>query len=115
MVLAKTDLGVAGGYLDLVTDAGLRQRMWDEVTAEHERTVSAVLKVTGKRRLLADQPQLRETLRLRDPYIAPLSVLQAQMLARYRQLDESDPERPALLEAILRSVNGIAAGLQNTG
>jgi phosphoenolpyruvate carboxylase len=71
--------------------------------------------VTGKHTLLADQPLLQETLRLRDPYIDPLSVLQAQMLARYRTLEETDPKRPALLEAILRSVNGIAAGLQNTG
>jgi phosphoenolpyruvate carboxylase len=115
MVLAKTDLGVASGYLELLTDASLRERMWAEVTAEHQRTLTAVLRVTGKRSLLADQPQLRETLRLRDPYIDPLSVLQAQMLARYRRLDEGDPERPALLEAILRSINGIAAGLQNTG
>jgi phosphoenolpyruvate carboxylase len=115
MTLAKTDLGVASRYAELVRDPGLRERMWAEVTAEHARTLQAMVHVTGKHTLLADQPLLRETLRLRDPYIDPLSVLQAQMLARYRALDEADPQRPALLEAILRSVNGIAAGLQNTG
>jgi phosphoenolpyruvate carboxylase len=115
MTLAKTDLGVAGRYLELVTDAGLRRRMWDEITAEHARTVSAMLRVTGKEALLADQPLLQETLRLRDPYIDPLSVLQAQMLDRYRRMDGDAPERDALREAILRTVNGIAAGLQNTG
>ena len=115
MALAKTDLGVASRYFELVSDPELRDRMWLEVTAEHARTLQAMVHVTGKETLLADQPQLRETLRLRDPYIDPLSVLQAQMLARYRALAENDPERPALLEAILRSVNGIAAGLQNTG
>jgi phosphoenolpyruvate carboxylase len=115
MTLAKTDLGVASRYFELVSDAGLRQRMWEEVAAEHQRTLSAMARVTGRDSLLADQPILRETLRLRDPYIDPLSVLQAQMLLRYRSLPETDPERPDLLEAILRSVNGIAAGLQNTG
>lgn len=115
MLLAKTDLGVAGRYLELVRDAGLRARMWAEVTAEHERTVAAIVQVTGKEALLADQPQLKETLRLRDPYIDPLSVLQAQMLARYRALAAEDPARGELLEAILRTINGIAAGLQNTG
>jgi len=115
MTLAKTDLGVASRYFELVSDAGLRSRMWEEASAEHRRTLEAMVHVTGRQTLLADQPLLRETLRLRDPYIDPLSVLQAQMLARHRTLDESDPQRPALLEAILRSVNGIAAGLQNTG
>jgi phosphoenolpyruvate carboxylase len=115
MTLAKTDLGVAGRYLELVSDAELRTRMWAEITAEHERTVSAMLRVTGKQALLADQPLLQETLRLRDPYIDPLSVLQAQMLDRYRRMDGDAPERTALREAILRTVNGIAAGLQNTG
>ncbi|HEX6537771.1 MAG TPA: phosphoenolpyruvate carboxylase [Candidatus Dormibacteraeota bacterium] len=115
MVLAKTDLGVAGRYLELVRDPALRSRMWDEVLAEHERTVAAILLVTRKQDLLVDQPQLKETLRLRDPHIDPLSVLQAQMLARYRDLPADAPSRPALLEAILRTVNGIAAGLQNTG
>jgi phosphoenolpyruvate carboxylase len=115
MALAKADLGVAGRYAELVTDPNLRSRMWKEVCDEHARTLEAMARVTGREALLADQPGLRETLRLRDPYIDPLSVLQAQMLSRYRALDERDPERPALLEAILRSVNGIAAGLQNTG
>jgi phosphoenolpyruvate carboxylase len=115
MTLAKTDMGVASRYFELVRDPGLRERMWIDVTVEHARTLQAVLHITSKRTLLADQPLLQETLRLRDPYIDPLSVLQAQMLARYRALDEADPQRAALLEAILRSVNGIAAGLQNTG
>ncbi len=115
MAIFKADLGVASRHAELVTDGALRERMWTEVTAEHARTLEAMARVTGRAALLADQPQLRETLRLRDPYIDPLSVLQAQMLSRYRALADGDPERPALLEAILRSVNGIAAGLQNTG
>ncbi|HXZ99802.1 MAG TPA: phosphoenolpyruvate carboxylase [Candidatus Binatia bacterium] len=115
MTLAKTDLEVGSRYAALVTDERLRRRMWEEVSAEHGRTLRAMAGITGRDALLADQPLLRETLRLRDPYIDPLSVLQAQMLRRYRSLADGDPERTALLEAILRSVNGIAAGLQNTG
>ena len=115
MVMAKTDLGVGSRYLNLVAEATLRHQMWGEITAEYDRTVASVLHITGKRWLLADQPQLRETLRLRDPYIDPLSVLQAGLLQRYREMPETDPERELLLETILRSVNGISAGVQNTG
>ena len=86
MAIFKADLGVASRHAELVTDGALRERMWTEVTGEHARTLEAMARVTGRAALLADQPQLRETLRLRDPYIDPLSVLQAQMLSRYRAL-----------------------------
>ncbi|MFN2568461.1 MAG: phosphoenolpyruvate carboxylase [Candidatus Dormibacteria bacterium] len=115
MGLAKTDLGVGRRYLELVGDRDLRDRLWGEIEAEHGRTVRSVLRITGKRELLGDQRQLRETLRLRDPYIDPLSVLQAQMLRQYRSMPEDDPRRQEVFEAILRTINGIAAGLQNTG
>jgi len=115
MALAKTDLGVGRRYLELVADHDLRERLWGEIESEHARTVSAVLRLTGKRELLGGQPQLRETLRLRDPYIDPLSVLQAQMLREYRSMPPDDPARREVFEAILRTINGIAAGLQNTG
>ena len=115
MVLVKCDLAVGRRYASLVKDARLRKRLWTEIEQEFDRTVAMVRRVTGKRQLLANQPQLRETLRLRDPYIDPLSVLQVQLLARYRGMSMTDPERDDVLQAILRSVNGIAAGLQNTG
>ena len=115
MVLVKCDLGVGRRYASLVKDARLRKKLWTEIEEEFDRTVTMVRRVTGKRELLANQPQLRETLRLRDPYIDPLSVLQVQLLARYRGMSASDPEKDDVLRAILRSVNGIAAGLQNTG
>lgn len=115
MVLAKSDLVVGRRYADLVSDPVLRARIWGEIVTEHDRTVAAVLRVTGKRGLLAGQRRLRETLRLRDPYIDPLSVLQATLLRRYRAMSPEDPQRQVVLEAILRSINGVAAGLQNTG
>ena len=115
MVLVKCDLGVGARYASLVRNARLRLKMWTEIEEEFNRTVSMVKRVTGKRSLLANQPQLRETLHLRDPYIDPLSVLQVRLLARYRAMSDADPEKEGVLRAILRSVNGISAGLQNTG
>ena len=115
MVLAKVDLAVGRRYLDLVDDIELRSRMWLLITTEHQRTLDAVLRLCGIQHLLDTEPNLRAILRLRDPYIDPLSVLQAQLLRRYRQCTPDDPARGNLLEAILRTVNGIAAGLQNTG
>ncbi|HEY8674933.1 MAG TPA: phosphoenolpyruvate carboxylase, partial [Candidatus Dormibacteraeota bacterium] len=115
MVLAKVDLAVGRRHLDLVGDVELRSRMWRRMTAEHRRTVDAVLRLCGIEHLLDTQPALRAVLRLRDPYIDPLSVLQAQLLHRYRACADDDPARGELLQAILRTVNGIAAGLQNTG
>lgn len=115
MVLVKCDMGVGARYASLVRNARLRIKMWTEIEEEFNRTVSMVKRVTRKRYLLANQPQLRETLHLRDPYIDPLSVLQVRLLARYRAMPDADPEKEDVLRAILRSVNGISAGLQNTG
>jgi phosphoenolpyruvate carboxylase len=115
MVLVKVDMAVGRRYLDLVDDAELRSRMWTLISAEHQRTVDAVLRLCGIDHLLDKEPALRAALRLRDPYIDPLSVFQAQLLRRYRGSAEDDPARQTLLRAILRTVNGIAAGLQNTG
>ena len=115
MLLVKCDLNVGRRYASLVTDGELRERLWNEIVDEFERTVSVVRRITGNRQLLGNQPELRETLRLRDPYIDPLSVLQVQLLARYRGMSVDDQQRDDVLRAILRSVNGIAAGLQNTG
>jgi phosphoenolpyruvate carboxylase len=115
MVLVKVDMAVGRRYLDLVDDAELRSRMWALISTEHQRTVDAVLRLCGIDHLLDKEPALRAALRLRDPYIDPLSVFQAQLLRRYRGSAEDDPARQTLLRAILRTVNGIAAGLQNTG
>lgn len=114
MVLAKTDLGVGRRYVELVSDRGLRERVWDVLAEEHRRTVRTVLRVMHKRRLLAGQADLQRTIRMRDESLDPLSVLQVQLLRRYRSLAADDPAREDLLQGILRCVNGIAAGLQNS-
>ena len=110
MTLAKTDLGVAARYVERLVPAE-HQHLFDRVIAEHERTVSHLTKVTG-RGLLENLPVLRRTLATRATYMDPLHVLQIDLLARNRAgVDVDDQVRRALL----LSVNGIAAGMRNTG
>ena len=111
MTLMKTDLDVARGYVDALVPAEVRGP-FDLVMAEHARTVEHVLAITGEDRLLGAMPGLRRTLEVRDAYLQPLHLLQVSLLQRLRAADEPDEE---LRRALLLSVNGIAAGLRNTG
>jgi phosphoenolpyruvate carboxylase len=110
MVLAKCDMNVARRYAELA-DEPLR-RYHDIIHAEFERTVELVLRLKGARELLETDATLSRTIRLRSPYVDPMSLLQIDLLSRWRERGREDD---ALFRALLLSINGIAHGLQNTG
>ncbi|NND12661.1 MAG: phosphoenolpyruvate carboxylase [Acidimicrobiia bacterium] len=110
MTLTKTDLVVAGHYVDRLVDPSLHG-VFEIIKDEHRRTVDEVLQISGQSELLERNPVLKRTLEVRDIYIDPISYLQVALLARSRA-GENDP---ALRRALLSTVNGVAAGLRNTG
>ena len=111
MVLAKSDLALASRYSGLVADARLRKRIFAAIEAEWHRTVDALALVTGERQRLASNPALQRSIRHRFPYIDPLHHLQVELVRRYRAGQADD----RVQRGIHISINGIAAGLRNTG
>ena len=111
--LAKADFGIAALYSSLVVDEALRERVFSMLRAEFDRTQRMVLSVTGQTELLERNPVLTNSIRLRNPYVDPMSLLQLELLRRKREGAEDDHE--LLDRAITATINGISAGLRNTG
>jgi phosphoenolpyruvate carboxylase len=111
MVLAKSDMGVAAGYAELVADETLRARIYGAIRDGWTRTHDGLLAIAGQSALLERNPALARSIRLRLPYIEPLNYLQIELLRRYRHGDTDERVR----EGIHLTINGIAAGLRNTG
>jgi phosphoenolpyruvate carboxylase len=109
--MAKADLPIARRYAELVEDAGLRERVFSLVVEEFERTRRMILRVTGQRVLLEENPVLARSIRLRNPYVDPLSLIQLGLLRRRRRGEEGEE----LTVALAATINGISAGLRNTG
>ena len=112
MTLAKTDLEMAKRYVETLVPKELHHFL-DTITEEFELTVKEVLALTQKKELLGDQPILARTLQVRDAYLAPLHLLQVNLLNRVR--NEADSADQTLVRALLLTINGVAAGLRNTG
>ncbi len=111
IAMAKADFSIARLYADLVADTSLRDRVFDRLQEEFDRTRRAILSATNQKDLLENNPVLARSVRLRNPYVDPMSLVQVDLLRRKR----SGTADPALDYAIGATMNGIAAGLHNTG
>ncbi|OJA41877.1 phosphoenolpyruvate carboxylase [Burkholderia ubonensis] len=111
MVLAKTDLAVASRYAQLVADKKLRKHVFERIVAEWERTSQALAEITGQDTRLATNPLLARSIKNRFPYLDPLNHLQVELIKRHRAGDTN----ARLRRGIHLTINGIAAGLRNTG
>lgn len=111
MVLAKTDLAIAARYAELVTDPALRAAIFPRLKAEWQATIDALLAISGQQRLLEDNPLLARSIRNRFPYLDPLNHLQIELIRRLRAGNADERVK----RAIHLTINGIAAGLRNSG
>jgi phosphoenolpyruvate carboxylase len=112
MALAKADLTIASQYVSLVDDQRQALQIHQRITDEFYVTTKHILAITNQRELLENNPIIQESIVLRNPYVDPLSFIQAQLLQERRKQQTDDPE---ILEQVLQTINGIAAGLRNTG
>jgi len=111
LAMAKADFTIARLYAALVEDDGIRERVWKMLLEEFERTRRMILAVKGQKELLGNNPVLSRSVRLRNPYVDPMSLIQVELLRRKRSGVNTDE----LNYALGATINGIAAGLHNTG
>jgi phosphoenolpyruvate carboxylase len=111
MIMAKADMTIARRYARLVPDANLGATIYGAIKDEWDRTKDAVLTITGQSDLLGGQPELDRLIRLRMPYVEPLNHVQIELIRRRRAGDDD----PLVREGILLAINGVAAGLRNSG
>jgi phosphoenolpyruvate carboxylase len=116
MSLLKADMGIASLYVDLVPDKELGSEIFRAIRAEYDQTRDVLLAVSGHANLLEEEPVTQHAVQLRNPYVDPLNYIQVEMLRRIRALpDQEGEEAGSIREVISITINGIAAGLRNTG
>ncbi|TAK32370.1 MAG: phosphoenolpyruvate carboxylase [Myxococcaceae bacterium] len=116
VALATADMGVASQYLSLHPDPDSARRLFTRIALDHGRAARAIRTIYGQETLLAHNPTLARSIELRNPYVDPLSFLQVELLRRKREIEARGEAVPAdLVRAILLTINGVAAGLRNTG
>jgi phosphoenolpyruvate carboxylase len=116
MALAKADFGIARLYASLVEDEALRDRVFTTLEAEFNLTHRMILQITKQQSLLQTNPVLERSIRLRNPYVDPMSLIQVELIRRKRTAAANgEPDSPELNRAISATINGISAGLRNTG
>jgi phosphoenolpyruvate carboxylase len=115
MVIAKSDLAIAARYVELVEDKKLGKRIFSLIQAEWKRTNDALSLITGDKERLGSNPSLARSIQHRFPYLDPLNHLQVELMRRYRHRREGDPGNERMQRGIHISINGVAAGLRNTG
>ncbi len=113
--IAKADMAIAGLYAMLVADPDIRERIFNQMQAEHERARQQICAIMGQKDLLEHTPVMQLSIERRNPYVDPLNYIQVSLLRRLRALPPGTDEHDALLDAVLASVNGIAAGMKTTG
>jgi phosphoenolpyruvate carboxylase len=114
VALGKADMGIARIYADLVEDVAVREQVLSAIETAFAQTMHWVTRITGQRTILESQPTLQRSIRLRNPYVDPLNFLQVRLLRQLRKTTDPDEEL-ALQQSLFITINGIAAGLKNTG
>jgi phosphoenolpyruvate carboxylase len=113
--VAKADMDIAGLYAGLVSDENLRQTIFDDMRTEHNRACRYITQVTGQAALLDRLPVIKRSIERRNPYVDPLNYVQVELLRELRQMESGTPEYQSLMDEVLATVNGIAAGMKTTG
>lgn len=112
MALMKADMNTAKEYLELVEDPTLAKRIYEDIAAEYERTKAALLLISGNEELLSHTPNIKESVHLRNPYVDPLNFFQVELIHQLRGTPNPSDD---LVTEVLLTINGVAAGLVNTG
>lgn len=113
--VAKADMGIAALYASLVEDTAIREQIFSRIETEHSLTTRMICEVTGQQQVLGSMSAIRKSIDRRNPYVDPLNFIQVELLRELRKLDPGDPRYQEVLEAILATINGIAAGMKTTG